>query len=61
MIEALFCVLYFVGMFVYFSLWLNLIDRLPEHGDALSITFQMVTWPVAYFWLCYKFNKRELK
>lgn len=61
MVEALFCVVYFIGMFVYYSLWLTLIDRHSEHGDALPLTLQMMTWPLAYFWLCYTFNKGDLK
>ena len=61
MLEVLFGVIYFIGMFVYFSLWVNLIDRPTEHGDTLPMTFQMMIWPLAYFWLCYKFNKGELK
>lgn len=61
MIEVLFCVVYCVGMFLYLSLWMNLVDRSMKYGDALPVTFQMATWPVAFFWLCYKFNKGELK
>lgn len=61
MIEALFCVIYFIGMFGYFSLWVNLINRPIKHSDAVFVTFQMAMWPIAHFWLCYKFNKGELK
>lgn len=53
-VESVLIVVWIIGMFLYFTIWIEWINRKPVHEDAMSLTLGMLFWPVCFWWLCDK-------